>query len=284
MSERVISGASRLRRVPDTGSGYLRIGSDLLTQPSVNRYAVAMSASSCSELNTAASAELAAKRAASRQAATEDTELVRRFLTGDAAAFEEIVHRHRDRLYAVVQGLLRNHADAEEIVQDTFVRAHRGLAKFRGDSSLATWLHHVAVNLARNRYWYFHRRKRHDTLSLDCPLSEDGTGTFADLLPSAADGPSRQAITEEFTELVTVCMDQLPAAHREILSLRNTLNRSYAEIAAMLGIEVGTVKSRIARARGQLRSLMAQTCPEFAEDAAPSDWFEPARHQATTLS
>ncbi len=162
-------------------------------------------------------------------------------------------------------------------MQDTFIRAHRGLAKFRGDSSLVTWLHHVAVNLARNRYWYFHRRRRHATLSLDCPLSEDSAATFAELLPSATEAPSRQAITAEFTELVTACMQQLPAPQREILALRNVANRSYDDIARTLGIEVGTVKSRIARARGQLRSLMAQSCPEFGEDAAPSEWFEPER-------
>lgn len=223
-------------------------------------------------------------REVSRRAAADDAALVRRFLDGDQSAFEAIVHRHRDRIYSIVQGLLRNHADAEEIVQDTFIRAHRGLANFRGDSSLATWLHHIAVNLARNRYWYFHRRYRHATLSLDVPLSEDSTGTFADILPSPAEGPSRETMAAEFTELVTACMGQLPAAQREILSMRNILNRSYDEIAVALDIEVGTVKSRIARARGQLRSLMAQSCPEFTEDAAPGEWFEPARTACAAAS
>lgn len=230
------------------------------------------------------SATTDAKREASRQAAVEDAELVRRFVGGDEAAFTEIVLRHRERIYGVVQGLLRNHADAEEIVQDTFIRAHRGLANFRGDSSLATWLHHVALNLARNRYWYFHRRKRHATLSLNCALSEDGEATFADLLPDQQAAPVRESIAAEFTELVSVCMDKLPAPQREILAMRNLLNRSYEEIAAALDIEVGTVKSRIARARGQLRSLMAQSCPEFSEDAAPGEWFEPNRSGAAGVS
>ncbi len=227
--------------------------------------------------NSLCSLSVTAKREASRRAAAEDAELVQRFKGGDESAFVEIVERHRERLFNIVIGLLRNRADAEEIVQDTFVRAYRGLADFRGDSSLATWLHHVAVNLARNRYWYFHRRKRHATLSLDCPLGDESDTTFADVLPSAAEAPARQAMTAEFTELVSACMEQLPAAQREILALRNLLNRSYDDIAAALNIEVGTVKSRIARARGQLRSLMAQSCPEFSEDADPADWFEPSR-------
>ncbi len=229
------------------------------------------------EISNDTAARLEAKRAASRLAAAEDAELVRRFVAGDEAAFTEIVHRHREKVFAIVSGMLRNHADAEEIVQDTFIRAHRGLAKFRGDSSLATWLHHVAVNLARNRYWYFHRRRRHATISLDCPISDDGAGTVSDLLPCANQGPTREAMTTEFHELVTACMDQLPSAQREILALRNILNHSYDEIAATLNIQVGTVKSRIARARGQLRTLMSQACPEFTPDGVPSDWFEPAR-------
>lgn len=221
--------------------------------------------------------DVAAKRAASRSAAVHDAELVRRFNGGDESAFVEIVSRHREKVFSIAQGLLRNHADAEEIAQDTFIRAHRGLANFRGDSSLATWLHHVTVNLARNRYWYFHRRKRHATLSLDCPMSEDANGTFADFMPSPEPQPSREAITGEFVELVTTCMDKLPPHQREILAMRNLLNHSYEEIATMLSLEVGTVKSRIARARGQLRSLMAEACPEFGEQAPVSDWFEPAR-------
>ena len=84
-----------------------------------------------------------------------DVDLVQRFNGGDESAFEEIMNRHKTRIFAAAMALLRNHADAEEITQDTFVRAHRGLAAFRGDSSLATWLHRIAVNLARNRYWYF---------------------------------------------------------------------------------------------------------------------------------
>lgn len=220
------------------------------------------------------SAALTAKRQVSRQAALEDTALVRRFLGGDEAAFTRIVERHREKIYSVALGVIRNPADAEEIVQDTFIRAHRGLKNFRGDSSLATWLHHVAVNLARNRYWFFHRRKRHATMSLDCPVGDNGTATLADFMSSEESGPARKRMHTEFVELVTACMDQLPAAQREILALRNMLNRSYEEIAAALHIEVGTVKSRIARARGQLRTLMAQSCPEFSPEAKAAEWFE----------
>jgi RNA polymerase sigma-70 factor (ECF subfamily) len=213
----------------------------------------------------------------SAEEAAFDAELVRRFNEGDDSAFLEIMERYRARIFTVTLGLLRNHADAEEITQDTFIRAHRGLARFRGDSSLATWLYRIAVNLARNRYWYFFRRRRQDSLSLDCALGESGDATFADLVADQAQDPAQETVVTEFSALVDGCMEKLESRHREILTMRNVLNRSYDEIAAALGLNVGTVKSRIARARSNLRALLAASCPEFAPDAAPGEWFLPSR-------
>src|SRR4051812_30540799 len=99
----------------------------------------------------------AARTAASRAAARHDAILVSRFNTGDEIAFTEIMTRYRARLLNVALRRLGNHADSEEIVQDTFIRAHRALATFRGESSLSVWLHRIALNLSHNRYWYFFR-------------------------------------------------------------------------------------------------------------------------------
>src|SRR5271154_6043475 len=121
-----------------------------------------------------------------------DAQLVSRFNSGEESAFVEIMSRHKARIFAAAMALLRNHADAEEIAQDTFIRAHRGLARFRGDSSLATWLHRIAVNLARNRYWYFFRRCKQATLSLDANIGDDGESTFSDLLSAADPDPSQE--------------------------------------------------------------------------------------------
>ena len=232
--------------------------------------------------NLSAAAEAIISRRAERAVvakaeAAQDAELVRRFHGGDESAFVEIMTRYREKTFAIALSLLRNRADAEEIAQDTFIRAHRGLGRFRGDSSLATWLHRIVVNLARNRYWYFFRRRRHATLSLDCALSEDSTATFSDLVADDEPDPARASATAEFADLVSACMEKLDEQHREILTLRNILHRSYDEIAQTLGINVGTVKSRIARAREKLRLLLAEACPEFAPDAGPAEWFEPAR-------
>ncbi|HXQ82319.1 MAG TPA: sigma-70 family RNA polymerase sigma factor [Opitutaceae bacterium] len=209
--------------------------------------------------------------------AIHDSDLVQRFNSGDESAFLEIMTRHQSRIFAAAMGLLHNHSDAEEITQDTFVRAHRGLSRFRGDSSLATWLHRIAVNLARNRYWYFFRRCRHATLSLDAALGDDGESRFSDLLSAADPDPSQENSRNEFMEAVEASMEKLEPSHRRILTMRSVLDQSYEEIAAALGINVGTVKSRIARARERLRKRLADECPDFARGSDPADWFEPSR-------
>jgi RNA polymerase sigma-70 factor (ECF subfamily) len=221
---------------------------------------------------------LAGRKARADEEARRDRELVRRFIAGDdGAAFAEIVARHRERMFSVAFAVLKSTTDAEEIAQDTFIRAHRGLARFRGDSALGTWLHQIALNLARNRYWYHHRRRRHLTRSLDAAINPGNQATFSDLIATDAAGPVREALAGEFADQVAGCMARLDAPAREILTLRNSLNRSYDEIAAELGLNAGTVKSRIARAREKLRALLAKTCPEFGPAGAPVAWFDAPR-------
>ncbi len=212
-------------------------------------------------------APAAGKSAARNLEAAYDAELVRRFNAGDDAAFAEIVTRYRGRMLAVGLSFLRNHADAEEIAQDTFIRAYRGLGRFRGESSLVTWLQCIAFNLSRNRYWYFHRRHRHHTCSFDSSFSDENPTTLADLVASPAPDPARSATTDEFVQQVAVCMENLSSNHREILTLRTVMNHSYEEIAATLGITVGTVKSRIARARTTLRELLTEKYDDTVSDA-----------------
>jgi RNA polymerase sigma-70 factor (ECF subfamily) len=225
---------------------------------------------------SAGSADRAARSALSRAEARHDATLVRRFNAGDEAAFVEIVSRYHAKMLQVAMGLLRNRADAEEIAQDTFIRAHRGLARFRGDSSLAAWLYRIALNLSRNRYWYFFRRRRHATLPLDAAFSDSDNSTYAELVASDAPSPVHEAATNEFAAIISGCMDRLPVGQREILTLRNVQQHSYRHISRTLGIRVGTAKSRIARARTSLRLLLGKTYPEFRA-TSPLACFEPLR-------
>jgi RNA polymerase sigma-70 factor (ECF subfamily) len=185
-----------------------------------------------------------------------DQDLVTRFKGGDGSAFDEMVGRYWDRIYSMVNQLLRNPQDAEEVTQDAFIRAHRGLANFRGDSAFSTWLYQIATNLARNRYWYWWRRKRDKSLSFDAPIGEGSDLTLADVIPAEVETPGDITVTQEFVSNIGRGMEKLGRKHREILVLRNVKNLSYEEIAAILGISIGTVKSRIARARESLRSKL----------------------------
>lgn len=185
-----------------------------------------------------------------------DKVLVARFKGGDEAAFEEMVSRYWDRIYAMVLQLLRNSQDAEEVTQDAFIRAHRGLENFRGDSSFSTWLYQIATNLARNRYWYWFRRKRDKSVSFDQTVGGDSDTTLAEIFQADIETPQDIAVTNEFQERVTAAMELLNVKHREVLVLRNVKSLSYEEIANHLGISIGTVKSRIARARESLRDRL----------------------------
>lgn len=187
-----------------------------------------------------------------------DRMLVDRFKSGDEAAFNEMVSRYWDRIYTMVNQLLRNSQDAEEVTQDAFIRAHRGLANFRGEAAFSTWLYQIATNLARNRYWYWWRRKRDHSISFDQPVSSENETTLAELIPAEVETPGDATVTQEFVNRIAAGMENLNAKHREILILRNVKNLSYEEIAEILSISVGTVKSRIARAREALRSQLGE--------------------------
>lgn len=189
-------------------------------------------------------------------AAYQDDLLIQRIKNGDNAAYDDMVSRYWDRIFARVHHLLKNQQDAEEVTQDAFIRAHRGLENFRGDASFSTWLYQIATNLAHNRYWYWFRRKRDFSVSLDQPLAIDGDLTLENVMPSEGETPSQAAVTQEFVDRVTECMNHLGEKHREVLTLRNVQNMSYDAIARELDISVGTVKSRIARARDSLRDRM----------------------------
>lgn len=195
---------------------------------------------------------------AKAQEVAADRLLVERFKRGDEDAFEEMVSRYWDRIYNRVHQLLKNRQDAEEVTQDAFVRAHKGLENFRGDSSFSTWLYQIATNLAHNKYWYWWRRKRGSSFSLEQNLTEDGDASLLDILPAEGEDPGEASVTQELADRVRDCMPGLSEKHREILALRVVKNHSYEEIAQILAISVGTVKSRIARARESLREKLGK--------------------------
>jgi RNA polymerase sigma-70 factor (ECF subfamily) len=178
---------------------------------------------------------------------TADAELVARCQRGDEPAFDALVVRHQQRALNVAFQLLRNREDAAEVAQDAFVRIYRSLGEFRGDCEFTTWLHHVVVNLARNKYRWWKRRGREQMLPID----------DAPQLAGLTDSPDAEAAQAEFVRRLMENMAALPVEFREVLVLRNVENMSYQQIAIALECPVGTIKSRIARAREALRESLA---------------------------
>lgn len=188
-----------------------------------------------------------------------DDDLVRRCRAGDDLAFTEIVARHRHRIGSVARSLLFNRSDADDVTQETFVQAHRGLPRFRGDAAFATWLLRIARNVAHSNTRRFFRDRRHLALPLESPLIPGHAVAIGEVLVSDASDPAASAEAAEESLRLAACLLQLAPAPRALLAQCAGLHVSYAAIAAAAGIGVGTVKSRIARARGQLRNLLERS-------------------------
>ena len=197
------------------------------------------------------------------QSQSTDRELVKRFQeTGEQAAFDKLVERHAGRAYQIAFGFLANREDAEEVVQDAFLRIYRHLPRFRGDAEFTTWMYRIVTNLCNNKYRWNKARGAGRHVSVDAPLeSHDSSGDALPRreLPDDRMRPDRQVAFEELRNRTEEAMRTLPEAYRQAVLLRNVKNLDYEEIASMLHCAVGTVKSRINRGRKQLRNFLLRS-------------------------
>lgn len=192
----------------------------------------------------------------SRLPGAADQDLVERFRNGDRRAFDEIVLRYQHRVYSLCYRWLGEAEVAEEVAQDVFLAVFRSLSTFRGDASLSTWIFKVAVNHCRNRRLYRHRRGHGRHEPIDRPETEEGPGLqLADERARADAGSLRR----EASDVVQRALEQLDDDHRQILLLRDVEDLDYEEIADILDIPRGTVKSRLHRARAELASVIARS-------------------------
>jgi RNA polymerase sigma-70 factor (ECF subfamily) len=185
-----------------------------------------------------------------------DAGLVEQCRNGDSSAFDEIVRRYKDRVYAVVYRFLGNREDALDVSQEVFVRAYRGIQEFRGTAQVYTWLYSIAANMARNRLRDMGRKGRNRGTSLEA-LQESAPG-IADAAALVRATPSDEAIGSEMAELLQRCLTELPENYRMAFILRTTEDLSYDEIADVMGCPVGTVKSRLNQARQMLRDRLRE--------------------------
>lgn len=191
-----------------------------------------------------------ASRAVSRSGLT-DHELVGQVIAGDGAAFGEIVERHQDRLYNTVYRLVGSAEDARDLLQDTFVKAYENLENFRGGSSLYTWLFRIAVNTSLS-----HRRRR-KWVQMGAPAADDDNPNPGDaVVDTASSDPAEPLVAAETQDLVQEAINSLDDEHRTVVVLRDIQHCDYREIAEILEMPPGTVKSRLHRARLMLRDRL----------------------------
>ena len=174
---------------------------------------------------------------------------------GDAQAFDLLITRYSADIYALLYRLTQDPDEAGDLTQDTFLRAFRSIKKFRGDSELKTWLFRIAINESRNKFRWWKRRRRDKTVSLDEPISDSSLSVQETLAGSGRD-PEQALLDDEYRHALYSALGKLPDVFREALVLCDIEGQSYQEIASILEINIGTVKSRIARGREELRKQL----------------------------
>jgi RNA polymerase sigma-70 factor, ECF subfamily len=175
--------------------------------------------------------------------------LIQRCAAGDESAFAELVAEHQRMVVQLAMNLLGDRDEALDLSQDVFIRVFRTIGQFRGQSALRTWIYRIAVNQARNRHRFWRRRRRSDQVSLDAHVEAHG-----DFQCGAESGPDRILAQKELAARLQDALDALPFDQRTAIVLREVDGLSYDEIAFSLGVAVGTVKSRLTRARQTLRA------------------------------
>jgi RNA polymerase sigma-70 factor, ECF subfamily len=183
----------------------------------------------------------------------DEADLVTELQGGSEAAFDWLVTHYHGPVYGLVAGLVGDAAEAADITQEVFLKAFRGLGKFRQGSSLRTWLYRIAVREALNarRWWWRHHRQQ-SSIEVE---REDGSQTME--IEDPAESPLDLAESRETRQMVWSGLDQVPEVFRGAVILRDLEGLSYEEVAEVLEVSVGTVKSRILRGRQALREILA---------------------------
>ena len=189
--------------------------------------------------------------------------LVKKAQNNNLAAFEELVNIYQNKVFVLCVRLAGNPDDAQDIAQEAFIKAYRSIGNFRNEADFGTWLHRITVNV-----WLNYKRKNggRQILSLDEPYPvEDGDSMRREV--AAPDGdPLRELEEKEFRGLVRVALDNLSEEQRAVLVLREIEGYSYEEVSRMLGCSMGTVKSRLNRAREMMRRRMFELVKNSGEN------------------
>jgi RNA polymerase sigma factor (sigma-70 family) len=184
----------------------------------------------------------------------DDETLVARTQHGDSAGFDVLIGRYKERLYATVYHMTANHEDANDLVQDTFIKAFKSIDSFRGHSSFYTWVYRIAVNRTIN---FLKRRKNRNQYSLDD--LDSSIQTDPDLIEMMSHvTPRREAGLSELQEKLNEALQKLSEPHRAVVTMHDIQGMTHADIAKALKCSEGTVRSRLFYARQQLQGLLSE--------------------------
>ncbi len=192
----------------------------------------------------------------------DDHELVSMSQSGDHDAYEELVKKHQKKMLNITYRMLGNYEEACEIVQDAFVSAYKNIRNFKGTARFSTWLYAIVMNLSKNRLKQINSRSKFEQLSIHNPVATD-TGTLTVDPPSH--NPSALDLLEkkDIQQSIQKCINSLDEEFRAVLVLRDIQGFSYNEISDLLSITLGTVKSRLFRARDNMKTCLKKTLGEL---------------------
>ena len=185
----------------------------------------------------------------------DDALLVEAFQKGDKRAFDQLVIRHKDRIFNLCCRFLGDYEEANDSAQEAFVKAYDSLNAFRLESAFSTWLYRIAVNTCKNKLGSSAYKAKRKTVSLDNP-GDPSDGPLPMEIPNGDPSPLARMEEKEKMALLQRALDTLPAEFKMAVTLRDVEGLSYEDIAEITGLNLGTVKSRIARARTDLRNRL----------------------------
>ena len=192
---------------------------------------------------------------------TEDAALVAALKAGSEEAFGVLIAQYSQPLYSLIARSLRDPADASDITQEVFIKVFRSIKSFHGDSSLRTWLYRIALHEASNQRRWWGRHKRQE-VTIDTPMGDGDEGDeglcLSAMLVDSGASPYQQTVSGELRAWVEDALRKLPEAFRTVVVLREMEGFAYEEIAEILNVPAGTVKSRLTRGRAALKAILVQ--------------------------
>jgi len=193
------------------------------------------------------------KKKTSQSSASKDIELIKAFQVGKKAAFDELVLSHKDKVFNLCYWFVGDYQDANDLAQDVFFKAFKALKNFRFESAFSTWIYRIAVNTCKNRLKSFQYRLKKKFVHLNNTAAGSNPGVE---IADESSSPEIELGKKERMRLIKAAINSLPSNKKAVVVLRDIEGLSYGEISEVTGFNLGTVKSKLARARQDLREML----------------------------